>query len=280
MTFLPLTYRCNQKCVFCSAPDSELKRGLAEWIKEARKIKGKLIQISGGEPLTADTVELLAFLKVCAGEGRTIEFQTNATLIPELDEKIFLKLVGLVELSGGYFNVNYPAHEKSVDFPVTKLRGGFEKRLAGVKRLLSAGAHVRLTHVLCRKNFRFVPAFVRHAKKLGGISWIQFSFVKAAGRAEENKKVVPRYEEAAPYLNSALRLASKLGIGCEVDHIPVCFIPGFAKLHVDCKKISSGAEGPFVKEKKKIPACRNCRFSGECAGPRLDYLKIYGGFKP
>ena len=280
MSFLPLTYECNQHCVFCSAPHDGGRFALRQWLERAAEISG-LVQLSGGEPLTLPPRELLALLKYCVTRGLRVEFQSNGSLLTSVEPQLLKAIVGLVHVSGGYFNINAPAHTAALDYKITRLDGGFAKRLAGIKLLAAQGAAVRLTHVLLKANIAQAPAFVKFAATaLPGISWIQFSFVKAFGAARSKRGIVPSYEEAAPQLNKAFALARKLGLEFDVDHIPPCYIPAFAQSHVDWHKIPAAIPGPQLREKTKIPACKGCSFGKNCAGARLDYLEIYPDWLP
>ncbi len=258
--------------------------------------------------------DILALVLYCRKKNKIVEFQTNAMLLDGIDGKFFANLVRMVKATSGYFNVNYPAHTAKLDKAITGTPGAYKKRQNGVLRLIRAGAVVRLTHVINSLNYRFIERFVDYAAsrlcgsrpslelsgsgspspappstaipvgehtmlppKAEGISWIQFSFVKAIGRAAGRRDIVPRYSDAAPYLNRAIEATLSAGIQCEIDHIPPCFTRRYTQYHVDYKKIRSGVGGLYLKEKKKVEACSKCGMSRMCAGPRSDYIDIYGG---
>lgn len=290
MSFLPITSRCTQNCIFCSASKGG-ESGLKAWIGQVDRMPGRLVQISGGEPLTVPALDIMALLLYCRKKNKIVEFQTNATLLADIDGKFFADLVRMVKMTAGYFNVNYPAHTARLDEKITGTPGAYKKRREGCLRLIRAGAAVRLTHVINSLNYRFIEAFVKYAASgLGGsparrgpqevkrgISWIQFSFVKAIGRAAGRKDIVPRYSDAAPYLNRGIKSVIGFRMKCEVDHIPLCFVRRYKQYHVDYNKIMAGVRGLYLKEKRKIKACAGCGMSGMCAGPRSDYIDIYGG---
>jgi len=242
--------------------------------------KGGLVQLSGGEPFLLEPAKLLGLAAACVKAGKTVELQSNASLIKSFPEKDFRMLVKLVNVSGGYFNLNFPADSPAADLRITGLKGGFSARMAAVRRLLEAGARVRLTHVILRANFKRLPRFASFAVRLGGIDWLQFSFAKGIGKAAANKKVVPSYEEVSPLLVEALRVAEEAGLRADVDHIPPCFLGPYGKLHVDFGKFRRGDKGPYLDEKSRIRLCLRCALRKRCAGARKDYLAIYGGFTP
>ncbi len=267
---------CDQSCVFCSYPAERPVPeggGLRSWVS-ALKTPG-LVQVSGGEPLLADRDELLKFILYCAGRKRRVELQTNGVLLARLPEAFFRRLVRAVGLSGGYFNINFPADNAAADLRITRTRGAFDARCRGVRRLIEAGAAVRLTHVIGSLNYRRIPSFVKFASsRFEGLSWVQFSFVKASGRSEGGR-YVPRYGTVAPYLVKALSLCRERGLSCETDHIPPCFLGEFPLSSVDAKKLSSKERGPQLAEKAYVAACRGCRLKNICPGPRKDYIKVH-----
>jgi MoaA/NifB/PqqE/SkfB family radical SAM enzyme len=279
MALIHLFRKCNQRCVFCSYPEEGGADGevsLKAWLKEIAGMPPGLVQISGGEPLLAPAAELCALLAAVKKLGRAAELQTNAIAAAGMRAENLNKIVKALNAAGGYFNVNFPAASAALDLKITGTRGAFKKRLAGVGRLIKAGARVRLTHVISSLNYRELPDFAEFAvKKLKGVSWAQFSYIKGIGRAD-GPLFLPRYAEVKPFLEKALFVCEKNGLHCEVDHIPPCFLGGFYRLNVDMVKMRDGVKGPHLEEKAHVPACRGCRFYALCPGPRKDYIAVHG----
>ncbi|MBI5745092.1 MAG: radical SAM protein [Elusimicrobia bacterium] len=279
MALIHLFRKCNQQCVFCSYPaegGGEEAASLKDWLKEMAAMPPGLVQVSGGEPLLAPAVELAALLAAVKKLGRPVELQTNAIAACGMRTENLSKIIKALNAAGGYFNVNFPAASAGLDLKITKTRGAFKKRLAGVNRLIKAGAKVRLTHVISSLNYRELPEFAAFAvKHLKGAAWVQFSYIKGIGRAE-GSVFLPRYAEVKPLLERALFICEKNGLRCEVDHIPPCFLGGFYRLNVDMAKMRDGAPGPHLEEKARVPACRGCRFYELCPGPRKDYIAVHG----
>ena len=279
MALIHLFRKCNQRCVFCSYPEEDGGGDggvpLKDWLKEIAAMPAGLVQLSGGEPLLAGAEDLLLLLAAVKKLGRRAELQTNALAAAELPRAEIKKLARALKAADGYFNVNFPAASASLDFKITRARGGFKKRLAGVKRLIKAGATVRLTHVISELNYRKLPAFAAFtAKNLRGIAWLQFSYIKGIGRAG-GSKYLPRYGSVRPYLEKALSVCRENEVRCEVDHIPPCFLGEFYRLNVDMVKMRDGTKGPHLAEKEQVPACRGCRFIKLCPGPRKDYIAVH-----
>jgi len=263
--------------VFCSYPaeqGADEPDSLKNWLKEIAAMPAGPVQISGGEPLLAGAAALQLLLAGVKKMGRKAELQSNALLAASMPEADLLRIIRALNAAGGYFNINFPASSAALDFKITRARGGFEKRLEGVRRLIKAGAAVRLTHVISSLNYRLLPAFAAFAaKQLKGAAWLQFSYIKGAGRA--GARFLPEYKAVKPYLERALALCRANKIKCEVDHIPPCFLGEFYRLSVDMVKMRKGLRGPHLLEKKRVPACRGCRFFRLCPGPRKDYISVH-----
>ncbi|MFH1723451.1 MAG: radical SAM protein [Elusimicrobiota bacterium] len=270
---LPINADCNLRCVFCSAAGRNGDFQLSSLIAMIDEDQTGHVQISGGDPMLKDPLELLEILLRCRKKKKLIELQTNALLVPAYDAKRFRLIAGLVD----YFNVNLSAHTPELDEAVTGAAGGFEKRLDGVRRMLSHGAPVRLTYVVCQANYRHCVDFADFvACELKGVEWIQFSFVKGVGRARGSARIIPRFREAAPHLNEALAFCRDSGIRFEVDHIPVCFVREFEDNHVDYRKMLAEQPGAHLAEKQRVADCDGCSLRLWCPGPRKDYIELYG----
>ena len=270
---LPINGVCNIKCVFCSAEGRtggyELDRLLAE-ISEDRTGH---VQISGGDPMLRDPLEVLSIVAHAKKLGKIVEFQTNAVLVEKWDPKRLLQLNTLLD----FWNVNFSAHNPDLDVIVTESPGAFEARVKGVKRLIALKKPVRLNYIVHEQNYRNAEDFVRFAAaELPGFSWIQFSYVKGMGRAKNNQLIMPRFRDAAPYLNRAFRLCAKLGVNFDVDHIPVCFVMDWKDNHADYRKLRTSQPGRHLAEKQQIADCDGCAMKDACPGPRKDYIEVYG----
>ena len=278
MGLIHLFRRCNQRCVFCSWPQEDgrgREADLRGWLKEIAAMPPGLVQISGGEPLLAGAEALTLLLGAARRLGRRAELQTNALAAADMPEAGLLKVAKALNAAGGYFNVNFPAGTAALDYRITRARGGFAKRKAGVRRLIKAGAQVRLTHVISSLNYKALPAFAAFAaRSLKGAAWVQFSFIKGAGRAEDGK-FIPAYSDVQPYLERALEVCAGKGIRCEVDHIPPCRLGAYWRLNVDIEKMRKGLKGPHLEEKRRVAACRGCRWLAVCPGPRKDYITVH-----
>ncbi len=277
----PLTSKCNQRCVFCSASGRNDIFDVEDFKNAVLKTQDRLIVFSGGEPFTLPLKILLYLVEFCVSNSKQVEIQSNALLIKsiiEKNEKEVKLLIHLLKKANGYFNINLPSHINSIDFKITRIKGGLKNRLEGIRMLKALGATVRITHVINRINYGYLEDFADFLIKNSDMwNWVQFSFIKAIGRAAKNKKIVPKYCDVKPHLITALEKVDKAGFEFWVDHIPLCFLGKFYKHHVDVEKMRKNIKGEYLYEKKKLPSCMGCRFYNICSGPRIDYIEIYGG---
>jgi MoaA/NifB/PqqE/SkfB family radical SAM enzyme len=231
------------------------------------------VQISGGDPMLRDPLEVLAIVSHAKKLKKIVEFQTNAVLVMKWDNRRLRQLSGLID----FWNVNFSAHNEELDVLVTKSPGAFNARLRGVRKLIELGKPVRLNYIVHETNVRQIEDFVHFANaQLKGFSWIQFSYVKGMGRAKNNRLIMPRFRDSAPFLNRAFQLCKKLNINFDIDHIPVCFVSDFKEHHADYRKMLAQSSGRHLSEKQKIAECDGCVMREVCPGPRKDYIEVYG----
>lgn len=264
---------CPLSCVFCSYPDRSLRFDLAALAERAAASHERHVQVSGGEPLTAPRAGLTALLTLLRRSGKLVELQTNAVAAADLPAAYLSRLAALVDC----FNVNCSAPDAATDRAVTGTPGAFARREAGIRALCATGRPVRLTFVACAQNLAALPRFPAYvSRRFPRVGWLQFSFVKAQGRAAGSPAVVPSHERAAGPLLKALRASRRLGLRAEVDHIPACHLPGFLDAHVDTWKMRRGVAGVHLAEKGKAERCRGCALGTVCPGPRADYEAVHG----
>ncbi|MDE2292452.1 MAG: radical SAM protein, partial [Elusimicrobia bacterium] len=243
---LPINAECNIQCVFCSAAGRNGDFSLPKLLAEIDADKTGHVQISGGDPLLKEPAELLAILAHCRKKRKVVEFQTNAVLVKQYDPERFKLIVRLVD----FFNVNFSAHTPELDFEVTGVHDGFQKRIDSIHYMDALGAKVRLTYIVHKTNVAFCRDFVDFAaRELPEVRWLQFSYVKGMGRAKGNDAIVPRFEDAAGPLNAAMDRCRELGLRYDVDHIPPCFVRGHLDHHVDYQKMRAAQPGIHLSEK-------------------------------
>ncbi|MBL7132269.1 MAG: radical SAM protein [Candidatus Omnitrophica bacterium] len=268
-TILPIIDDCNQNCLFCSAQGR--KTNLTQ--DKIRQIVNKekdLIVISGGEPLLSR--RLFRILEYVKKRNLKIELETNATLLTyNLAKKLLNRGVDL-------FNINFPSHTERLTGEITQSKKSFFPKIEAIKILERLKARIRLTHIVNSLNYLHMEEMVEFVKEnFASISYIQFSFIKILGNALKFAWINPRYEDVELPLLKAFIKCRQLKIDFLVDHIPLCFLPGFESHHADFRKLKEGIGSKYsLKEKVKLKACSACKLEGYCYGVRKDYIELFG----
>ncbi len=102
-----LTYRCNQKCLYCAAyklQGQELKTPqILEMIDSFKKLGARYFSFTGGEPLLRDDIGVI--IKYTKEKGIYVSMNSNASLVP--DKITQLKGIDTIKFSlDGSLSVN------------------------------------------------------------------------------------------------------------------------------------------------------------------------------
>ncbi len=268
--FLPITDKCSQNCLFCSATGRNANTDRKFFLQRIEQSKDRLT-ISGGEPTLSP--DLFWVIKEAKKKKLFIEFQTNGNTLYYKD------LVSKLVKSGiDLFNINFSSHLSSINDKITQTKGLFKNKIEGIKNLQAVGANIRLTCVVNALNYKDLQDYVIFVKQnFPKIKYIQFSFIKIMGQAKKNPQILITYEKVQPYLLKAFKKCLELNIDFITDHIPLCYLDDFIKYHIDYQKIASGKESDVsLKEKVKLKECADCRMNHFCYGVRKDYLDFFG----
>lgn len=267
------TLRCNQDCVFCSSPGEGREQTQAE-VEALVGRGGPTLSIEGGEPtlLLRRGLPALAAAAKAAGT-RDVVLCTNGAALERPGAVEALLEAGVTE-----FNVNLPAHEAALFDALTRTSGRFPRRVAAVRNILATAGpgRTRLTHVVCSRNAARLPEFAAWAAgAFPGLRRVSFNLVKVLGYVRADPGLVPRLSEAGPPLRKALAVCRRRGIDAFVDGFPLCHLEGFSDRSVDLQKLPGG-DYSHSFEKTHRTACASCARRAGCAGPREDYVELYG----
>lgn len=267
------TLKCDQACLYCSSEGEGREQTMEEVAALARR-GGPTFSIEGGEPtllLRKGLPELAAAAR--AAGTREVVLCTNGAALEDPESVRLLLESGVTE-----FNVNFPAHTEALFDALTGTKGKFPRRMAAVANILAEAGpeRTRLNFVITALNAPHAEDFVAAMKSaLPGLRKVSFNLVKVLGRVRADPTLVPRLSAAAPVLRRALEKARALGMEAFVDGVPLCHLSGFEDRAVDAQKLPGG-DWAHGHEKGEVPACRRCRRRGSCAGPREDYVELYG----
>ena len=151
---LAITDRCNYKCVYCrTGRDGALYAELpfSEYLRMVRLLVGmgvEKVRLTGGEPLlrggVVEFVRELSSLRTLDGQPVELALTTNGHLLAEMAQP--LKDAGLHRIT-----VSMDAVEPVRFARITRVEGGFEAVLAGVRAAKRAGLDpVKVNCVLLR----------------------------------------------------------------------------------------------------------------------------------
>lgn len=272
------TVHCNQDCGFCSANETSANNwgdpgAMLRQIARAARRGVEHLSFSGGEPTLVP--ELPEYVAAASRLGiERIELITNATLLDGEKRVGPLVRAGLTDAF-----VSLHGHTETVARLATAKVGDFERTVRGIELLLARGVRVMLNHVVTTANHRYLEAFVRfvHAR-FGGRTPISFAFVTPQYRALDNMHLLPRISDVVPTLRAAMRTALSLDqpfvVGAR-QGIPPCFLGAF-QAWSDLLHITNAAMSEDSPQKRKAPACEQCRYRRHCPGLWTAYVERFG----
>ncbi len=263
-----LTNSCNQNCIFCS----RLVQKIPEPIKDTILSQKDTLSIEGGEPVLSK--DLLRWVNFARENGtRNIILCTNGT---GLQNRKFVR--NLSDAGVTLFNVNFPTHIEKLFNVLTRTKGFLKQRVAAIKNILdvAGGDRVRLTFVINKLNYLTMPQYARFVKaEFPGLFQIELNLIKVFGCVRSRKFLVPSLTDIEQFLCSISEFCKNNKIKLIVDGIPLCFMEGFESDSIDAYKLVTGKH-TYLEEKARPKKCKNCSLSFVCAGPRKDYVRIYG----
>ena len=282
---LKVGFSCNNRCLFCVQGEkrNEEKDRTGDEIRAILKDNegGGGVVFTGGEPtLRQDLVELV-------GDARElgyspIQVQTNGRRVayrPYIDA---LVEAGMTEISPALHGSRPEIHDG-----LTRAKGSFRQVVQGIKNAISLNLPVLTNTVVTQQNIKDLPNIADLLLRLG-VRHIQYAYVHPAGTAGTLfQSVVPRFSDAAPYIQRGLDLIRAAGArGC-TEAVPYCFAQGYESCvieqHIPDTRV---VDAPMIIEdytkyrlkegKAHGPPCEECSFAGICEGPWHEYPREYG----
>jgi len=213
---IAVTYRCNLRCTFCYAgcnctaspigDGREMSGGEIETVlgKILHEAKVPSVSFTGGEPTLRP--ELPHLVRYATDLGLRVNLITNGTRV---DAALAAALAGagLASAQVSLEGVTAGTHER-----VTGIPGSHERTLAGVRHLEAAGVRVHTNTTITRDNLSEcseMPGFVRRAL---GLERFSMNLVIPTGSAALNERLVVRYRELGPHLETIQRTSEREGV--------------------------------------------------------------------
>lgn len=284
---LTLGYACNYNCRFCSIGHARRTvskttvEALAD-IEAARREGFRTIGFGGGEPTIRPDIARLAAAARAAG-FQTIRVQTNGNM---LSYPAFARR--LVEAGADYFKFSIHGHTAEIHDGLTRVKGSFERALAGLRNVRALGARTSVDIVITKPNYRFLPQYVERFALREGVSGIGFIYPIYEGSMRLNaRRLGVRMTEALPYVREAVDLARGMALDRNIIfNVPYCLldesyhalIPG-ARLNLKVNTPVSVEEDVFLGSRgsKVTPgACARCPRREDCGGIWKNYAAVFG----
>ncbi|MFH0927936.1 MAG: radical SAM protein [bacterium] len=178
---IAFTSRCNLACDHCVHDflnrDSRQELPVSFFIqalKEARDIGARTVNITGGEIfIRPDCLELVS---AAVAMGYSVTLDSNGTLITEANIRTLGSFRNKIRIAVSLDGITREVHE------ATRGPKTFEKTIATLKRLKTAGVPTRVNTVLLRRNLSEVPAIARFAVDELGIGWRLLPLIMSYGK--------------------------------------------------------------------------------------------------
>ncbi|TDD80483.1 radical SAM protein [Actinomadura rubrisoli] len=282
---LSLGGQCGSKCVFC----------YTEWIRHEPKLTFdqavraldeaisiptvEAVVFTGGEPtIRKDLPELVRHASK-QGYG-AIGLQTNGHLIANP-----LYLNGIVE--SGVTNILLSLHgaRPETHDRITRHRNSFTLALRALKSLaVDDRVMVEVNFVVCVQNAWEVEDLIELISQVAPAATVRYSFPIVEGAAYDNaESTLPSLQAFVELISGTVSRAAG-GTTVSVANVPACISSkiGLANTYTVSQRRSMLAVSPFASSRTlrgevsaKLQVCGGCRFSDECDGLQLAYLRRF-----
>ena len=271
-----LTYRCNNRCVFCAvgtlpAHDARLPDVLAA-LKRYRAEGYELLDIDGGEPtLHEDLLRVVAAARELGYQR--VALITNGRRLSYAAYARGIARAGLAEVL-----VSLHAPEPKLNALLTGVEDSFAQTVAGIRNIISAmpdpGRQVAVNTTVVAANVESLAELARLLGELGVSRW-NLQLVTPFGRADA--ELLPGQEQLHQQLSPILQNAPDRGMQVQLINCPPCLVPGheeaaaadFGKAQRQMVFVGAAGEnlGAFLAHKRvRSQRCEGCIHSLLCAG--------------
>lgn len=285
-----ITTECNQDCLFCSVPKFPIEKLSLDEVKEnIKKLKTfgtNDLFITGGEPtIHKDLLQILDFAKELRFKEITI--QSNGSNLT----KTFLKKIK--DYGNVKFDIAFHSCEEKL---FNKLSNSTHYRscISGLGRVCDFNIPIYLTVVINKLNYMKLKEHIEFVKKnFTNITHFSLNFVDPAGRARENKWIVPTLAETERYIHEAVKYTLDNNLTFRLERVPLCYMVGFEEFSTEARQIAlkerrltyfvqneySNNNSPLIEKKSiyhKTETCSNCFLNTICPGLNPNYVTVHG----
>jgi radical SAM protein with 4Fe4S-binding SPASM domain len=315
---IAVTYRCQNKCVFCYAESPARGHEVAEMsTAQVKTIIDRIfddahcptVSFTGGEPtLRKDLPELIAYAKA---KGMRVNLITNGLRCAAQGSVSALKKAGLDSAQVSLEGPNAKVHDA-----VVQRHGAFAKTTQAVHALRAAGIHTHTNTTICRSNREHLLQLVDYVADELQSEYFSMNVIISTGTALQHMEQDVTYTEIGPIIEQVQQRAREKGVKFVwYSPVPYCLfnpithglgskscacVDGLLSVAPDgellpCSSYEDGignllqnsfedlwysAEARYWREKQFIPpACHGCEIRHICCGACPLYWAAHGGFE-
>ena len=130
----------------------------------------------------------------------------------------------LVEAGIDEYFISLTAADASTHDAITGVVGSFERTLAGLEELSNYRNVVAITNtVITERSYRQLPDIISLLQQFESVVQVEY-WNYWPMRSHDNKNLIARFSDVAPYLREAIRLARLLELDVEVKNFPECLL--------------------------------------------------------
>jgi len=315
---IAVTYRCQNRCVFCYAEAPDRGREVPEMTTaEVKQIIDRIfdeahcptVSFTGGEPtLREDLPELVAHAK---GKGMRVNLITNGLRCAEPAYVTVLKEAGLDSAQ-----VSLEGPRAEIHDAIVLHKGAFAKTSQAVQVLRAAGIHTHTNTTICQSNREHLFELVDYIADVLKSEYFSMNVIISTGTALLHSNEDVTYTEIGPVIEQVQKRATDKGVKLVwYSPVPYCLfnpvthglgskscacVDGLLSVAPDgqllpCSSYERGIgnllEQPFEElwftrealywRRKEFlpPVCRRCEMSHICCGACPLYWAAHGSFE-
>lgn len=274
--YIQVTRQCNQRCRFCSNPETDYNLE----IDEARAMVNNLVALgyygvifTGGEPTLSPILpEMLSYARQKGLQTRII---TNGQRIADQG---FLN--ELIEAGLNHVNISIHTHHGKLQDFLTDNPGSMARIEQALKNLGRAGITIDVNTVINRYNANHLDAIVHWIIDRFPFIWhfVWNNLDTTMGRVSENTDTIPGLTDFEISLHRAMNYLHRKGRTFRVERVPLCYMTEYAFCSTETRKIVKEEERivHFLDDKGAVrqtqwhhvkgDCCSLCRLNAICAG--------------
>lgn len=269
-----ITTLCNNHCIMCHSSTNYMAdystREIIESIENTIDGSEREIQLSGGEPtLRKDLIQILEKIKELNSSAE-IQINSNGRMFYYKEFTRNISNLGIVSS----IMTDIHAHNAELHDKITQVKGSFNQTVRGIKNLLDENIKIRISILVNKLNYRFLPEIATFIKKDFKNVKVSFTYTWFVCNAYKNRgQLFVKVNDTAPYLEKAANILKE---NCIFMHFPICiFKPEYQNYVIKQSFVTDNREDYPSKE------CHKCKLKNKCGGIWKNYAQLKGEqFKP